>query len=286
MGELLSNYYSILNVTPSSSMKDIKKAYRKLVLKYHPDVNKDPDAEEKFKDITKAFKVLSNPKARLKYDVVLEKEYGKKDNVIDINELIKKLSLKIKSKSYSTLINISKDVDKISIDKQTLSLDVNELGKRLIESNNSFVKKVASKALINKDKKNVYHYILHAIKNENNEEMIIYYLKLIKNRFGKKIIYDLQYLKDKKSSNIKLSLIELIEFNYCSKGAMILKEFLEDKNELVRLKAMEILYKYDPDVLLDKIYYLIEDDNDIIRKRASIILDDLKKKYRKNKKKG
>lgn len=281
MGELLHNYYSILNVTPSSSMKEIKKAYRKLVLKYHPDVNKSPDAEEKFKKITKAFKVLSNPKARLKYDVVLEKEYGKKDSMIDVNALIKRLSLKIKSKSYNNLIIISKDVDKINVDRQTLLLDVNELGKRLIESNNDYVKKVASKALMSKDKKNVYQYILHAIKKEKNKDLIIYYLKLIKNKFGKKIIYDLQYLKDSKSADIKLVLIDLIEYNYCSKGAIILKELLEDKNEVVRLKAMELLYRNDPEVLLDKIYYLVEDENEIIKKRADIILEDLKKCYRK-----
>lgn len=62
------DYYEILGVSKDATQKDIKKAYRKLALKYHPDRNDSPDAEEKFKEISEAYAVLSDPEKRRRYD--------------------------------------------------------------------------------------------------------------------------------------------------------------------------------------------------------------------------
>jgi curved DNA-binding protein len=67
------DYYKILGIPKNASKEEIKKAYRKLARKYHPDVNPgDKEAEKKFKEINEANEVLSNPENRAKYD-----EYGK-----------------------------------------------------------------------------------------------------------------------------------------------------------------------------------------------------------------
>ncbi len=67
------DYYKILGINKSATEKEIKKAYRKLARKYHPDVNpNDKEAEKKFKEINEANEVLSNPENRKKYD-----QYGK-----------------------------------------------------------------------------------------------------------------------------------------------------------------------------------------------------------------
>lgn len=62
------NYYDILGVAPEADEKTIKDAFRALALQYHPDRNKAPDAEEKFKEIAEAYAVLSNPQKRAAYD--------------------------------------------------------------------------------------------------------------------------------------------------------------------------------------------------------------------------
>ncbi|MCL2550157.1 MAG: molecular chaperone DnaJ [Methanimicrococcus sp.] len=62
------DYYEILSVTKEATDEEIKKSYRKLAMQYHPDKNDSPDAEEKFKEISEAYAVLSDPEKRASYD--------------------------------------------------------------------------------------------------------------------------------------------------------------------------------------------------------------------------
>ena len=63
------DYYEVLGVTKGVSEADLKKAYRKVAKKYHPDTNPgDKEAEEKFKEAAEAYAVLSDPEKRAKYD--------------------------------------------------------------------------------------------------------------------------------------------------------------------------------------------------------------------------
>jgi len=75
-----SEYYDLLGVGTDVNDTDLKKAYRKQAMKYHPDKNPSPDAEEKFKDISKAYQVLSDSNLRAVYDkngkAMMDKEGG------------------------------------------------------------------------------------------------------------------------------------------------------------------------------------------------------------------
>jgi molecular chaperone DnaJ len=62
------DYYEVLGVERGASPDDIKKAFRKLAFQYHPDRNKEPDAEEKFKEVSEAYAVLSDAEKRQQYD--------------------------------------------------------------------------------------------------------------------------------------------------------------------------------------------------------------------------
>ena len=83
------DYYKILNIDRNADTQSIKRAYRKLAMKYHPDVNKQKDAEEKFKELTEAYAVLSDKEKRRQYD-----SYGYRSmNNYTQDELIKSVNM-------------------------------------------------------------------------------------------------------------------------------------------------------------------------------------------------
>ena len=72
MGVAYKNYYEILGVGRDATEDQIRKAYRRLAKKYHPDVNKDPGAEAKYREINEAYEVLKDPGKRGRYDTLGE----------------------------------------------------------------------------------------------------------------------------------------------------------------------------------------------------------------------
>ncbi|SAL99357.1 hypothetical protein [Absidia glauca] len=72
-------YYDVLNIPTNANHIVIKKAYKKLAISYHPDKNKAPDAEEKFKTISEAFQILGTHALRVKYD-----KYGRDPDIVSL----------------------------------------------------------------------------------------------------------------------------------------------------------------------------------------------------------
>lgn len=95
----MENYYTILKIQQNASFEEIKKAYRKLALEFHPDRNKNQDAHNIFIKINEAYQVLSNEQLRLEYDKIL---YGKSDNK-DFEEKVYNEEFRRKAESYSSM---------------------------------------------------------------------------------------------------------------------------------------------------------------------------------------
>jgi curved DNA-binding protein CbpA len=74
------SYYEILEISQTASTEEIKKAYRKLAFKYHPDRNKEKKTEEIFKIISNAYEVLSNKEKKSKYDIEYKQKIYEEQN--------------------------------------------------------------------------------------------------------------------------------------------------------------------------------------------------------------
>jgi len=74
----VKNYYKILELDFGADILSAKKAYRRLALKYHPDKNKEPDAAQKFIEITEAYEVLRDPLKKNEYDRIYQAYFGTK----------------------------------------------------------------------------------------------------------------------------------------------------------------------------------------------------------------
>ena len=146
---MLPDYYKVLGLQKNASQDDIKKAYKKLCKKYHPDVCKDDDARQRFDEITEAYECLSKPHNRIEYD---EGRYSRKKS-IPIKEqacglIISKFEIiiqnnsvpEVKTRDLIDLINDEVIKEEQNLDKiksQCLSLlkKLEEIQKRLDDDN-------------------------------------------------------------------------------------------------------------------------------------------------------
>lgn len=83
----MADFYELLGVSRDVDADSLKKAYRRLARQYHPDVNKDPAAEDRFKEIGRAYEVLSDPQARARYDQFGEAGLGGGGGMPDMGDM-------------------------------------------------------------------------------------------------------------------------------------------------------------------------------------------------------
>ncbi len=83
----MADFYQILGVSRDADADTLKSAYRKLARQYHPDVNKDPGAEDKFKEIGKAYEALADPETRARYDQFGEAGLGGAAGMPDMGDM-------------------------------------------------------------------------------------------------------------------------------------------------------------------------------------------------------
>ncbi len=93
------DYYKVLGINKNATDEEIRSAYRKLAKKYHPDVNKTPDSEEKFKEIENAYSILSDKRKRFDYDYLFDHNMFTDEIKRMFEEAIEHIDKKLKEKS-------------------------------------------------------------------------------------------------------------------------------------------------------------------------------------------
>jgi len=83
----MADYYDLLGVSRDADADTLKRAYRRLARQYHPDINKDPGAEDRFKEIGRAYEVLSDPQTRARYDQFGEAGLGGGGGMPDMGDM-------------------------------------------------------------------------------------------------------------------------------------------------------------------------------------------------------
>lgn len=162
------NYYELLEINRDATLREIKSAYRKLVMKYHPDVSRTKETEEMFKLINEAYTVLSNPKLRESYDKKLDLEVRPEENIRNtINKIVESISKNVKV----VVREVQKMLEEISSDKTLDRLSNEELLQRINFSDNEMVKIAALKIIKNRKKRSTIPYLLEIMKTSKSEKL-------------------------------------------------------------------------------------------------------------------
>ncbi len=277
------NYYKILGVAVQAKTEDIKKAYRKLMLKYHPDVASEPLKVDYFESVVRAYKVLSDHKKRDEYNRShkihsnINQNKGSSPKT-EVNEYSKthgkfkrfghfKFNLFNRSKSNG---HESND-DFFKIPKEIRSLSIDRLKEQLLESSNKYVRAEALKAIVVQWGKQGYKLITHGLEDQSREvkEVAVRAIGKLKIRQG---LAPLIELYPKSGPNMRKTIIHSIASLEIPKSNEWLVKSCYDSNDYVRLEAIKTLKKYKLYSYLPKIKGLAYDRNPEINELVKSML--------------
>lgn len=258
--EYTKSYYEILGIENFSSIEEVKKAYKRLVKQYHPDVNRENNSIELYKDIVNAYTILKDPQTKAEYDQQLKNqkeinhkmkfEFSTYDLFLSTDKLLNKIKLFFKNiagyvkqvtKGEKHSINIFED--EYSISEEILNLPLEELEDRLLYSDNKYVKINSAIAIgLKKEKKSLP--VLESMLVSSSSELKKVLIWAIGNLKMKKSLNVLKILYNTSSNEIKIEILKAMYKITEGKGYFImniLNDALKEKSEEIRIKALELL---------------------------------------------
>lgn len=245
----MEDYYSILLIDNNATNEEIKTSYKKLALKYHPDRNNEEDAEERFKQISNAYQVLSDPKKRLIYDNSGKTDFLFDDPFVLFQGLFPKMPTEVLNIGCKIIKQIQ---DSDNFDINTIKQD-RELQEEIIELTNILTEQIPEPIknifnLLRKDiPENTETVNRYSEQNEKRNSTELYnfkpHIKLIEQEYQNKMETDTK--KEEKCidvPNIELIDLEGIDIDLDIHHEIILE--LEDifNNEYISTSLMVLRY--------------------------------------------
>ncbi len=262
IGKNNENYYDILNIPRDANNAEIKSAYKFLVSKFHPDLNKDANASDRFKKIVRAYTVLKDSDLRPQYDRAIGNGLFFVPK-IKLGELIKGITrsrdsiltfVKIffKNVAGKTVLRSLKEYndvsgmefDTVSIPEELISMSFNELSQRLVYSSNVFVKANALLALGMKGERQSFSVISQHVFSENPMicKSAVWALSKLRMRTATEVLKKL-YITTQ-DSDLKITIVKSIfrlEPSDSYELYSMLVKSINDTDESVRVAALNIL---------------------------------------------
>ncbi len=242
------DYYDILQVSKNSSLDEIKKSYRKLALKYHPDKNNSPEAEDKFKSISEAYQVLSDPEKKSKYD-----QFGEKPEIFESPEemftkIFSELDPLLGGFLTKTLTGIVDKMQRNNIWEIIEDLDKN----KLMEEGTDILKKIALRKM-KFTKKKYLPELGYEIKIKMDELVDINEINL-NMEWLRKYNYIKLIINEKENVN-HIFILDTVHNEHIIKIKLIEYTFLINynfDNNLERINNFDLILNYDLDIKYKK----------------------------------
>ncbi len=232
------NYYDILEIDKNASISDIKKAYKKMALKWHPDKNNDPNSYEMFHKISEAYQVLINKDYRDNYD-----NYGESPNDLIKPDVIFKEFFSQFDPQVSEFLCDTYDI---------FSNGLSNYDKYLETSNNTkanfweFLSTINTNKIIEKGSDLIKNRILNKINNSNNKKFIETVLSL-------NFTYELR-LNISDLDNVEIGMNEIpVDYEFLRKYAFI-KLIITDDLMMTHKYLLDLVYDYH-EVTVNNINY-------------------------------
>ncbi len=293
MSNLTINYYKILDITHKASIDDIKKSYRKMVLKYHPDLNKNPIAVRKLHDVIKAYKTLSDPEKRSEYDKNIRnfKVYSgfpdlKKDNnhtkkknkpaekseENKQNNLFSKIKIGFKIFRSKIVNKFNKPTELILADKKLLKIPIDELKERFYTSENKYVRCEALKAIAVILKKKAFPEIDKGFYDISKDVRLVSIraVGFLNIRQGLK---NLEKLYSTSGNTIRRAIVLSASNINNERSKRIIINACQDRECEIKLEALKSFRRMNMGEYINKISYLVYDRNEEVRKLARELYD-------------
>lgn len=281
--EKVIDFYKILGVTPASNTNDIKKSYRRLVLKYHPDVSDVKNSEEHFKLIVKAFNVLSNPDKKKEYDkhykvispfpkLKEKKRAKKKKKFVWLPKIFNRLIINFKI-FRSEPSNGKKNADEFFIiDEQLEKISPTEFIHKFYHSNNKYVRAEALKCLVIQAGKKCYKEIEKGL-TDISKEVKLTAIRAVGYLNIRHFIKPLYKLYKKSGREVRQAIIEGLSKIDSQKSRQIISQACFDKFDEVRIQALKSIKDLNIKLSSSKLKNLLYEKNETIVKYAKELME-------------